>query len=209
MSLTFQKMLDPNAVHDIMAGVDMDHIGAEVDTSRTLASGFKPLHARDTPNGLSLFIDAPDEHLVGTGWIVTGWDGEPLPQRLAIRTLPAHSVGDAVNKVIKLWAGLLQAMRTGTQSDLPELIRELSPRAAALDTIDPLRVGEHVAYLLPDIPPFVQANFITTQVVGVHPLQLANNHHQTIFAQGRGEIARYNPLTDRVVFPLVQWRVVV
>jgi hypothetical protein len=193
-------MLNHQTVLDIMEGLHLEHIGAIVDTTRTLSSGFHPMYAKDTPNGACLFLDEPEDN-VAVGWVVTGWDGEVLNPRIPITGPPADTVEDAVNKVIKLWADMLHTMRTGTPHSMPELIEAMVP-ARTRSSMSMLRVGDHIAYLLPDIPPFLQEQFVTTKVMGVSPLVLANGHHKTIFASGRGEVARYNPETGRVVFPV-------
>jgi len=65
-----------------------------------------------------------------------------------------------------------------------------------------LEVGEFIAYLMPGIPPSQQDHFTITQVTKVSPLELANGHHQTLFASGQGEISRYDPSSKRVIFPV-------
>lgn len=196
-------MLDTREVHAIMMELPLDHIGAVIET-QTLPSGFHPLSAKDTPHGARLHLDEPDDDMVVVGWVVTDWEGNRLNPRLPITGSPSDTVGDAVNKVVKIWAGVLRSIRTGTEHDMPELIRRLTPHTS--ETAPDLQPGDYIAYLLPDIPPFIQNKFITTKITGVNPLILANGHHKTIFASGRGEVARFNPESGRVVFPVVKLR---
>ena len=191
-------MLEPE-VRAIMMGLQLEHIGAVVDETRTLASGFHPLSAKDTPNGACLILNEPKD-TIATGWVVTDWNGDALTPRVPV-TSEADTVEKAVHAVVKLWADIINSIRTGTAHDMPELVRALTPRTTP-HPMPALQVGEHVAYLLPDIPPFIQDKFVIAKVIGVNPLALANGHHKTIFASGRGEVARYNPTTGRVVFPV-------
>ena len=69
----------------------------------------------------------------------------------------------------------------------------------------PLRVGEHIAYLLPMIPVEEQTRFITTKITGLGEgkecVELENGHHTTMLASGNIHVARYCPTTNRIEFP--------
>jgi hypothetical protein len=201
-------MPDTQEIREIMSRLDLDDIGAVVDETRTLRSGFHPLFAKDTPKGACLHLDGPNKDLMGMGWVVTDWDGGRLTPRLPITGIPAETVHGAMLNVVTAWGDVLRAMRTGTHGadrDVVEVIQRLFPSHTTPDTSLRLKVGDCIAYLLPDVPPFIQTDFITTTVTGVGPLTLSNGHHSTIFAAGRGEVARFDPLLSRIVFPVMGW----
>lgn len=187
--IKLKSMLDHQEIAKITTGLRLDEMGAVMDGSRTLGSGFHPLYAKDTPGGACLHIDEHD-----VGWVVTDWGGDRLNPRVPI-------TGNTVTDVIHAWADMIKSMRQSGGRN--ELVQTMCPPTPNNESVQ-IRPGDYIAYLLPDIPARIQTKFITTRVTGVDPLTLANDHHKTIFASGRGEVARYNHQTDRVIFPVVR-----
>lgn len=176
----------------LISSWDLDSMGVVVDTSRVLPSGFNPMYAKDTPCGACLILVVD-----GTSWtgqVVTAWDGSSLSPHVIIR----H---DSVSEVVNTWSHALETIRLGGES---ELARALCPTQTPSVSQErpPLKPGDHVAYLLTSVSPLIQDTFKTTRVTGVHPLKLENGEHDTVFASGKGEIAGFDPRTNRILFPV-------
>ena len=75
-----------------------------------------------------------------------------------------------------------------------------------------LKVGDHVAYFLPNVPVHMQTRFITTEIIGIDfkkPcfLKFKNGYHKHC-VDGILQLAKFNPDTNRIIFPvkqLVSW----
>jgi len=179
---------------NMQEGWDLDTIGGELDRGVMLPCGAHPMFARGTPNGVCLHLESPD-----LGRIVTKWDGSTLSPPVS---LEGPSIPDK-------WSQVVRSIRVG-DVDLDD-VKLMASIIADVGAPDPsaddddfecLRVGDFVAYMIPDIPPSHQDHFTVTRVTNVSPLELANGHHKTLFSSGKGEVARYNPTTRRVVFPV-------
>jgi hypothetical protein len=172
---------------------DLRTIGGELNLQVMLPSGFHPLYAQGTPNGVCLHLDSLDQ-----GSIVTKWDGSDM-------NIPIILKGSSI---LEKWSRTVRAIKMGEDSG-----EELSMMVSLLTDADidykkdeseftRLEAGDFIAYLMPGIPPSQQDHFTITQVTKVSPLELANGHHQTLFASGQGEISRYDPESKRVIFPV-------
>jgi hypothetical protein len=170
-------------------------MGGELDRQVMLPSGFHPLYAQGTPNGVCLHVEGSDQ-----ASIVTKWDGSAMNIPIILRG----------SSILEKWAQVVRAIKVG---GVEEGTEDLNMMVYLLTDVDPdpkeeepgfirLEVGDFIAYLMPGIPPAQQDHFTITSVTGVSPLELANGHHQTLFASGQGEIARYDPDSKRVLFPV-------
>lgn len=171
---------------------------ARPDRSVILRSGYHPFVAAGTVNGMRLHVESPTRAVV-----TTTWHGCALSP-------PSVISGDDVGDVLGVWTDVVHAMY-GTLAHPPDarsraLLSILRNCAATPDRELPcrLQVGEYIAYLDPHRPPQDQASFTTTVVTSVRPFGLGNGEHATTFARGVGEIARFDPTTMRVVFPVVK-----
>jgi hypothetical protein len=153
----------------------------EIATGEMLASGFHPIFARHTPNG-------------------------------ALSTPVVLEGGQDAQSVVSKWCKVVSDITNPVGDDegvdvvVGALVTAQQPPPEGTFS---LQVGDFVAYLIPDIPACHQTHFIVTQVVSLQPFALANNHHASLFASGMGEVARYNPATERVVFPVKNLRDVI
>ena len=172
---------------------DLCTIGGELNLQVTLPSGFHPLYAQGTPNGVCLHMESLDQ-----ASIVTKWDGTELNIPIILRG----------SSILDKWSQTVRAIKTGEESgeELSMMVSLLTHAEIDYKKEEPeftnLEVGEFIAYLMPGIPPSQQDHFTITQVTKVSPLELANGHHQTLFASGQGEISRYDPSSKRVIFPV-------
>lgn len=170
---------------------DLRGVG-EVATGDMSEHGFHPMYAKGTPHGVCLRLEPT------RGTIVTKWDGSDLHTPIVLH-------GD-IRTVVDRWCAIISHIKNPTEDDVDQvvvsaLINITTPPPDEEDTFS-LNPGDFVAYLIPDIPACRQDQLFITRVVSVKPFQLANNHHHTLFSGGRGEMARYNPTTKRVVFPV-------
>jgi hypothetical protein len=174
---------------------ELDTIGGELNRQVMLPSGFHPLYAKGTPNGVCLHMESSDQ-----ASIVTKWDGSDM-------NIPIILKGSSI---LEKWAQAVQAIKMGNMEvdteDLNMMVSLLTDADIDYKKEEPeftrLEVGDFIAYLMPGIPPSQQDHFTITQVTGVSPLELANGHHRTLFASGQGEISRYDPESKRVIFPV-------
>jgi len=178
----------------------------DVDTMTVLKDGFHPMSVKGRPNALRLHLTMPGMDRVGRGTIETDWDGKPLCPPLHIRTRPRPTFEAAIEAMIRKWERIVKYVKTGeldrsVRTIVDELVDAKSPTRQ-----EPLEEGEYIAYFIPDIPVEFQTHFIITQVTGTNPLTLANGHHETVFKSGRGHVSRYDPVENRIVFPVVDIR---
>jgi hypothetical protein len=177
----------------------------EIATGEMLASGFHPIFARHTPNGARLHLERSEGGRV-EGKIVTKWDGSALSTPVVLEG------GQDAQSVVSKWCKVVSDITNPVGDDegvdvvVGALVTAQQPPPEGTFS---LQVGDFVAYLIPDIPACHQTHFIVTQVVSLQPFALANNHHASLFASGMGEVARYNPATERVVFPVKNLRDVI
>jgi hypothetical protein len=184
---------------------DLKGVG-EVMNGEMSHGGFHPMFAKDTPNGVRIRLDTDGAKCMGT--IVTKWDGSGLNTPIVLHSDPVcDTVEAAVMGVVDRWCKIIGDIKnSGSDHDVVvDALIATKKRKAREDTF-PLTPGDYVAYLIPDIPACHQTQFIITRVVSVQPFVLANNHHTSLFSGGRGELARYNPSTKRVVFPVKNLR---
>ena len=183
----------------------------EMVMDEMLPSGFHPIVAKCTPNGVRLHLDrigegeGEGEGGKIEGKIVTKWDGSPLCTPIVL------DGGSDAQSVVDTWCKVVSDIMhhspdTDTTVDVVVGALVNTPRTRPPEGTFRLEVGDFVAYLIPDIPACHQSRFIVTQVTSLQPFALANNHHETLFASGRGEVARYNPSTKRIVFPVKNLR---
>lgn len=179
-----------------------------VDYTTVLKGGFYPLSVKGRPNAMRLHLGMPGLDRVGRGTIETDWDGEALNPPVQITTKPRATLEAAIEATICKWKRVVKYVQTG---DLDK--KSVRVAADQLMTVPhpaspqpPLEVGEYIAYLIPGIPAQFQSEFIITQVTDTKPFTLANGHHESVFKTGRGHVSRYDPVANRVVFPVVDIR---
>lgn len=190
-------------------GWDLNKLGARVDTSHIIPGGLYPLYARGTANGACIHLRAATPESPGSATIVTNWEGGKLYAPLS---LPVESGAPekALLKVLEVWASAVRFIREGrAHGTLPaesrHIVQALSWMSDESERPAPnLSVGDCVAYLLPCVPLDHQARFEIAKITRLHPLELSNNHHNTVFRSGVGELARYDPETERVIFPMFE-----
>jgi hypothetical protein len=189
---------------------------ASVDTHTVLPAGFHPLAVRDRCDALRLHLTMPSLDRVGRGTIMTDWDGRPLTTPIPIITKSCETLEAAIGATIRVWHQVVAQGFTGVvMSDAAAVQRIVNQVTYPLLLGDrdrehaPLEAGEYVAYFVPDVPVDEQAEFIITQVTSTNPFTLANGHHKSVFTTGHGHLARYNPSSNRVVFPALHMRDVV
>ena len=194
----------------IFTRMDTWKLGArsDIDRSTILPGGFHPLFVKGQPNSLCLHLTMPGLDRVGRGMIVTDYEGVSIPP-IHITTSPCRTLEAAIETTIRTWERVVKYIETGTPDPS---VKHLTDKLSFVDpepTTSGLEVGEYIAYFLPEVPVCDQAEFIITQVTGVRPFTLANGHEQTVFKDGRGHVARYNPVNNRIVFPAVDIRQVI
>lgn len=182
---------------------NITHPCAKIVTNEILATGYHPIVAKDTINSMRMEIRSIT---VGkcVAHVTSMWSGDPMHP-------PVVLTADTVTTLVDIWADAVCAIGMGRDAKGAQAQQlMLHVREAVMDTstttqsIPPLEVGEHVAYLVNDIPPQDQHMIVTAEVTGLNPLELSNGHHATVFRDGDGELARYNVASGRVQFPVAR-----
>jgi len=187
---------------------EIDHECARVVREEVLPGGYHPVVAIGTPNSMRLLVQPPAT--VGDDWcahVVTTWSGDVMHPPTVLRA-------DSLDAALDMWADAIKALVSGEQQPTTThnhqtqqlIVRARCEYEAPTKHVRPLEVGEHVAYLAQDVPPEDQHEFLTAKVTGLNPFELSNGHHDTVFADGVGQLARYDTQGARVLFPVFNLR---